>query len=240
MTALIQENVKRYSKIGNPADMHWFDISDVIQEQRIEDGYTPRDWLMTSRPPFKDCVLVARAVKGEKTYNMVTFLHGDNPETGISVMMLVMADHSNWKSEPGIVYFCRNGQLEVGPIDKNSATTKDDWKMTLNCVALFYKSLAARDCEATLVAVKSGPTSERLIRKGKPPLYQFKTVIVQQRSRKNGAADGTHASPRLHDRRGHIRKLRNGKTVWVRAHKVGNPLLGVVEHNYEVRAQGAA
>lgn len=40
----------------------------------------------------------------------------------------------------------------------------------------------------------------------------------------------------LHDRRGHLRKLASGKTVWIKQCKVGKASLGTVFHDYEVRA----
>jgi hypothetical protein len=47
---------------------------------------------------------------------------------------------------------------------------------------------------------------------------------------------GTHASPRLHERRGHWRHLRSGKRVWVRNCLVGDPNRGVIEKDYRVVA----
>lgn len=48
------------------------------------------------------------------------------------------------------------------------------------------------------------------------------------------ALHGTHASPRLHLRRGHLRRLPSGKVIWVRHCMVGNPDKGVVEKIYRV------
>lgn len=45
---------------------------------------------------------------------------------------------------------------------------------------------------------------------------------------------GSHATPRLHVRRGHIRHLPSGKLTWVRQCLVGNPDRGVVEKHYEI------
>lgn len=47
---------------------------------------------------------------------------------------------------------------------------------------------------------------------------------------------GTHASPRLHMRRGHWRTLASGKKVFVRESIVGDPDRGVVEKDYVVSA----
>lgn len=45
---------------------------------------------------------------------------------------------------------------------------------------------------------------------------------------------GTHATPRLHMRRGHVRRLPTGKTTWVRQCAVGNANLGAVSKDYAV------
>lgn len=45
---------------------------------------------------------------------------------------------------------------------------------------------------------------------------------------------GTHASPRWHTRRGHWRKYRSGKQVWVRSTEVGDKKQGIVTHDYVV------
>jgi len=43
---------------------------------------------------------------------------------------------------------------------------------------------------------------------------------------------GTHASPRFHFRRGHVRKLPEGNFTWVKYCMVGNPELGSVDKEY--------
>ena len=51
---------------------------------------------------------------------------------------------------------------------------------------------------------------------------------------------GTHASPRLHWRRGHRRHLPDGKATWVRACLVGDPFAGTVSHDYQLTTGEAA
>jgi hypothetical protein len=43
-----------------------------------------------------------------------------------------------------------------------------------------------------------------------------------------------HGPPREHDRRGHWRSLSDGRKVWVRSHKVGDPTKGVIRKTYKV------
>jgi hypothetical protein len=76
--------------------------------------------------------------------------------------------------------------------------------------------------------------------KGKAAIsFDWTTVEIGPKQEKSIPQGGTHASPRLHDRRGHWRKHPSGKQVWVKSCKVGDASLGVVFHDYklaEVRA----
>lgn len=73
-------------------------------------------------------------------------------------------------------------------------------------------------------------------RKGKPQLFSWHTVTIDPPAPPSQPLGGTHASPRLHDRRGHWRKHSSGKTVWVKNCKVGKASAGVVFKDYEVAA----
>lgn len=75
-------------------------------------------------------------------------------------------------------------------------------------------------------------------RKGKTALtFDWTTVEIKPPAPKNVPQGGTHASPRMHDRRGHWRTLKTtGKRVWVRDCKVGDASLGAVFHDYRVSA----
>lgn len=46
---------------------------------------------------------------------------------------------------------------------------------------------------------------------------------------------GTHASPRFHLRRAHLRHFTDGSMTLVRQARVGNPFLGIVEKDYRVK-----
>jgi hypothetical protein len=77
-------------------------------------------------------------------------------------------------------------------------------------------------------------TNRRKIAQGKTPTYDWHTVTIGLTHQKQDYQGGTHASPRLHDRRGHLRNLRTGKKVWVKSCKVGNAELGTVFHDYKI------
>ena len=69
-------------------------------------------------------------------------------------------------------------------------------------------------------------------KRGKLPLFSSWVCVLKGKSAQGEWLGGTHASPRLHYRRGHVRNLEDGRTVWVRECMVGNKELGLVEKSY--------
>lgn len=71
-------------------------------------------------------------------------------------------------------------------------------------------------------------------RKGRLPLFSTWTLALDlNRGASDAAAGGgTHASPRLHLRRGHARCIASGQHVWVSAHVVGSKQSGLVTKDY--------
>ena len=76
------------------------------------------------------------------------------------------------------------------------------------------------------------PTRVHKARHNKPALYNFRLVEVGPSLAIRTPVIGMHASPALHWRRGHYRRLRNGSIVAVSACLVGDPKNGVVEKIY--------
>lgn len=66
-------------------------------------------------------------------------------------------------------------------------------------------------------------------------VYHLLTIPKGAAGRNSAGESGGHASPRLHVRRAHIRKLPTGALTFVRQCLVGDPEKGVVEKNYAVR-----
>ena len=117
---------------------------------------------------------------------------------------------------------------------------------------------AARDCadEAlaichlmTALSLDKGrhttlPAPERLNRKrakkSKPPLFEYKVldivadVMGSPKEATHERTRGSHASPRMHNRRGHVRHLPSGQTTWVRNAIIGKPSRGRVIKDYAV------
>ena len=71
--------------------------------------------------------------------------------------------------------------------------------------------------------------------KGKVPFFSYKTlhITLDASEAPDGKSGSTHASPRLHLRRGHIRRL-GDRRVWVRSSLVGDKSKGVATKKYRV------
>lgn len=75
--------------------------------------------------------------------------------------------------------------------------------------------------------------------KGKPPLFSYRVLtidVTKARIPGHVALGGSHASPRLHWRRGHIRRLASGVVTRVKPCLVGDVSRGVVSKEYAVVA----
>lgn len=73
------------------------------------------------------------------------------------------------------------------------------------------------------------------IKEGKLPFYETKMLVIDTHDSSAGKAGkgGSHASPRQHLRRGHIRRLPNGN-IWVNSCVVGNSANGIIRKQYSV------
>ena len=79
--------------------------------------------------------------------------------------------------------------------------------------------------------------NRKRLKKGKRPLFEYKILEVksQKGTTGNPGLGGTHASPRMHVRRGHIRRLPS-KQVWVQPCVVGNQCNGSIKKDYRMSA----
>lgn len=79
--------------------------------------------------------------------------------------------------------------------------------------------------------------NKRRLERGHSPFLSYKilTLDVPLSENRKSEGTGTHASPRMHLRRGHIRRLENGKKIWVNSCIVGEPENGIMEKTYKIR-----
>lgn len=81
----------------------------------------------------------------------------------------------------------------------------------------------------------SAKLNAKRLRNKREQIRRHHTLVIQPgKSTSAGQATGTHASPRVHLRRGHIRRLEN-KNTWVNSCVVGDKSRGILTKDYDVR-----
>jgi hypothetical protein len=231
-TAFVRSIMKSVISAGfDPTEMQWFDISGADLSTGIK-----IDNLATHRPPFeKNLVLWAGKSGNHERYEMMMLASGGDPEEGI-VLDLSKGQPCKYTTFPPMVYLIEDGQIKYGPVDEGDDLPRDVAEIMLATMSKWLESMDT-GCESYRPEVKQTFTNRRKIAEGKLPTYDWRTVIIQPAKPRSEGHGGTHASPRMHDRRGHIRRLKSGKNVWVKPHKVGDSSKGYVFHDYQVASK---
>ena len=107
---------------------------------------------------------------------------------------------------------------------------QDQCARCVTAVAKFLKMLSCKNVDHIEMKPDAQLQKAR-IKRGKLPLFSAWVCVLKGKSKSGEWLGGTHASPRLHYRRGHVRNLAKGP-IWVRECMVGNKELGLVEKTY--------
>lgn len=96
---------------------------------------------------------------------------------------------------------------------------------------------------ATSEIVPRESVNKQRAKEGKPPFFTYKILELtpfNENNRSSSPGGGSHSSPRVHLRRGHIRRLPPDHTrkIWVNSCVVGNKAKGMVHKDYAVKAKG--
>jgi len=101
---------------------------------------------------------------------------------------------------------------------------------------LLFKGLTALNC-SNVVYIDNKPDealNKKRQKNGKVPLFTYKTLHIDNETKiVKPHQGGTHASPRLHLRRGHVRHYAT-HSVWIEDMLVGDPSKGFVAKDYNV------
>lgn len=124
-----------------------------------------------------------------------------------------------------------NSDRDTGFSNIMNDTRDEGMALIQACAVLNCENIATKEIEA------SAKLNKARIAKGKQPFFSYKVLaLTADRAVAGGVGDGTgtHASPRLHLRRGHLRRLPD-KTIWVRAAMIGAASgTGVVSKEYRL------
>lgn len=231
-TTLVRSVMKSVIESGaDPTEMQWFDISgaDLFSGIKIDN-------LATHRPPFeKNLVLWSGRTTNHEHYEMMMLASGGDPEEGI-VLDLSKGQPGKYTTFPPMVYVIEDGRIKYGPVEEGEDLPRDVAEVMLGVMSKWLESMDT-GCESYRPVIADTFTNRRKIAAGKTPTYDWRTVKIGPKTARGESKGGTHASPRLHDRRGHIRRLSSGKNVWVKACKVGDASLGTVFHDYQIEVK---
>lgn len=238
MTPLIQHLAKIASVNGKYDffDYNWFDASNAVNYHFENQTQLEAQSLVSSPMPFPKMFVCS------KIGNASILLRVEESETSKGEFLSVI----------GVMGFAGMGSTSIGTfaiskkngsfqlVDIGQDIDKKELKNIVSVLAAFHQSLNDQVSTAYQPVIKNTYTNQRLIKKGKTPSFEWKTVTIESRDSKSQSLGGTHASPRLHDRRGHWRTMKkSGKKVWVRDCKVGDPSKGIIKHDYKFKPMGA-
>lgn len=226
-TPLLREMM---SLSDDPTAFHWFDATGGFHAPN-EQSQSP---LVEYRPPFEKCMVVFEGVGGSGlNVKMLSMIVGNNPAEGIIVTVWRIPFKGNPVRSPSLIYLVDDGVIRYGPTDGEQLPSDKEVQMILGFVSAWLSTMSQKS-NAYRPTVKDTFTNKRKVEAGKLPTYDWHTVVIEPAKPKSESKGGTHASPRAHDRRGHLRRLRNGGHVWVRDCKVGNAALGAVFKDYVI------
>ena len=127
--------------------------------------------------------------------------------------------------------------LTNGP-EKDSDGLTDAERWTIERYIEIASSIEVFSC-SNVVTVEHKPPkliNDKRKKKGKTLFFSYRTLhVTGETAAKDVTGKGSHASPRLHLRRGHIRRLPDGRRVWVTSCLVGDKSKGFAAHDYKVR-----
>lgn len=146
---------------------------------------------------------------------------------------------SSWCNFSALQLFCRDGWDLL--FDPDTGFNKEEFRPDIAAIADHtYKNVL---CALVMLSSK-GPVLDEVrapsalnkvrAKKGKPEIFEYHILTIPAGARlARGLGDGgTHASPRLHWRRGHVRHLPTGARTMVRACLVGSADRGFIHKDY--------
>ena len=183
----------------------------------------------------------------------------DNPQPGFYVIPVVYSDDANiWLPPPAASFFYRTednllqdnrsqfcifpfGQAAYSkyPVEERDRRMQRDLADEMIAITHTLTALSIdRHGSYQTIPVNESVNRKRL-RKGKKPLFEYKVLdivadVMDPVHGKSHRHTGPHSSPRMHKRRGHIRRLGSGQRIWIRDTIVGKPGQGRIVKDYSV------
>jgi hypothetical protein len=245
----------------SPVDYVWIDFASAPipsreESERMTEGLralpygrtTPiKDWPL----PFERmCLLIPTRVEGtddKASAVMVTTLdrmdddkiffqlwtNADKDHGSIVVRAETVLDHDDTRIWVSPTYLKMVKESEEAAAKHGAEVFKVAWRRLMAMVCLGAPTGGVARCTA------DAAVNAKRLKKGKRPFFEWTTVEVKPRAAVSESAGGTHASPKPHIRRGHVRRYKSGKVVAIKSSIVNKhkmPEEGFIFHDYVVES----
>lgn len=122
-----------------------------------------------------------------------------------------------------------------------SEMIKLDREIAYTVITMLIKSVEIFSCSNVHLQRNNAdvPVGRKISDSGNLPQFSYHTVHIKtnkESTERSVGGGNKHASPRLHLRRGHIRRLQSGVKVWVSSCLVGDKNKGIIMSDYKVAA----
>jgi hypothetical protein len=141
--------------------------------------------------------------------------------------------------EVGALLETEGGARRIAPVysSKRQMELASDYIDELSVLLSFLNALQCSNVHVE--RVEPSKVRKAMLKKGALPFDTYHVLTIDVPSKAGeGAAAGGHRSPREHLRRGHIRRLGDGRRIWVNAAVIGAGRgAGVVSKDYAIRGR---
>lgn len=205
------------------------------------------------RLPFKNTWVEFKVNEGKNvTESICVFLTEDDDvrdknnkiEDGIAIAIMLFGFRNNqWCLIGGFIFYPEVnkfydseighdkgifGKYGIPPLDTSRSNE------VITNIGFFLSALNCTNIKAVETKEPKFINKKRK-KKGKLPIESFWTLqLSSSANEKNESQGGTHSSPRLHLRRGHVRQYKPGLYTWVNACAVGDASSGTVDKDYKL------
>lgn len=244
----------------------WFDLgefdikrNDVLYKQfevgnvpaLLHTGTLPSDIPM----PFEQMALVVSFVgfNGQSWATVVTLHRSDNTmqvtfrhPKGEKLILTHVGENSLkgeqdlWYDGDSLERLLKSPTYKDKP-DPENAIVSTHTDIARRIYGMLYLELVNKKSQLPSYRPLPNPANPKRISKGKKPLFEWKVIDITAthvKPENSQPTNRTHASPRRHIRRGHMRRYKSGKIAWVRQTMVGSIEFGYIHHSYTTESKG--
>lgn len=225
-----EKNVDRFEWLVQPSKTYLLGDDGAIAIIPVYFNDEEGDWQL---PPFGSLTPCRKMDPNPLAVSRSKSLYGGEIPKGMT--LLPLESHLTFLLPEDCIYI-HNAKGANYAYAMMAQDTNDEFMAVMELIEI----LSCRNVSTNSVAPPAALNKKRSS-KGKVPFFEYKVLMLdptQESASGTGVAKGTHASPRVHLRRGHIRRLPD-RNIWVNATVVGNKQMGMVSKDYAVRAPGS-